>query len=284
MARAKQLLTSAQMLACLGITAAMHTTPTNAMEALIGLPLLDLVVQGEARASVHCLWSLGSWSYLHPNSGHSNILVRLQQLDPIFNMRVDVMRPAYNFDPKYTVTLLSREDWTTGTGSPPIVKGHVWFTDRSQLEGGGTGTGAGVYGQSDRRKLSLSLGQYATVFQADVFAILACLHDTEAHGLTGKHTSICSDSLAALNALEAVRTTYPLVHQCQEVLNDIPTRHAVGLYWVPGHAGVQGNETADGLARSDSASGYVRLEPALGVSLRDIRSKINRWLGNQHQR
>jgi hypothetical protein len=81
------------------------------MEALVGLPPLDLVVQGEARASAHRLWSLGSWSYLHSNSGHSKILVRLQQLDPIFNMRVDVMRPTYNFEPKYRVMALTAHDF-----------------------------------------------------------------------------------------------------------------------------------------------------------------------------
>jgi hypothetical protein len=79
---------------------AMRTTPTGAMEALVGLPPLDLVVEGEARASAHRLWSLGSWSYLHPNRGHGRILDRLQRWDPIFNMRLDVMRPSYNFDSK----------------------------------------------------------------------------------------------------------------------------------------------------------------------------------------
>ena len=44
--------------------------------------------------------------------------------------------------------------------------------------------------------------------------------------------SICSDSLVALKALEAVRTTSPLVHQCQKALNDISDRHAVDLFWV----------------------------------------------------
>jgi hypothetical protein len=85
-ARAKQLLGTIQRLACLGITGAMCTTHTNAMEALVGLPPLDMVVHGEARASTHHLWSLGSWSYLHPKSGHRMILVRLQQSEPIFNM------------------------------------------------------------------------------------------------------------------------------------------------------------------------------------------------------
>jgi hypothetical protein len=136
MARAKQVLRSVQRLACLGITEPMCTKPTNAMEALVVLPPLDLVVQGEATASAHHLWSLGSWSYLHPNSGHTTILVRLHQLYPVFNMRVDVMRPAYNFEPKYRVKLLSRKDWTIGTGTPPIVKGHVWFTDGSWMEEG----------------------------------------------------------------------------------------------------------------------------------------------------
>jgi hypothetical protein len=65
----------------------------------------------------------------------------LQQSDPIFNMGVDAMRPAFNFEPKYRVTMLTREDWTIGTGTAPVVKGLVWFTDGSKMK---EGTGAGV--------------------------------------------------------------------------------------------------------------------------------------------
>jgi len=79
-------LSKIQRLASLRITGAVRTTPTCAMEALICLPPLELVVQGEARMAVHHLWSLGCWSYLHPNRGHSSILKRLQQSDPIFNL------------------------------------------------------------------------------------------------------------------------------------------------------------------------------------------------------
>jgi hypothetical protein len=67
MASAKKKLSRVQRLACLGITGAMHTTPTNAVEALICLPPLELVVQSEVRSAAHRLWSLGGWSYLHPN-------------------------------------------------------------------------------------------------------------------------------------------------------------------------------------------------------------------------
>ena len=86
----------------------------------------------------------------------------------------------------------------------------------------------------------------------------------------------------ALNALKAVRTMSPLVQQCQKALNDISTEHAVGLCWVPGHAGVRGNEIANELARGGCALKFVGPELALGVSRQDIRRRI-RLLVNQHR-
>jgi hypothetical protein len=44
----------------------------------------------------------------------------------------------------------------------------------------------------------------------------------------------------------------------------------VGLYWVPGRAGVQGSEIANELAKDGSAVKFVGPEPALGVSRLDI--------------
>ena len=60
------------------------------------------------------------------------------------------------------------------------------------------------------------------------------------------------------------------------------TWHAVGLYWVPGHAAVQRDEMANKLARGGSALKFVGPEPALGVSRQDIRRRIRCWLVNQH--
>jgi hypothetical protein len=138
--------------------------------------------------------------------------VQLQQSDPIFNMGVDAMRPAYNFKPKYKVMILTREDWTKGTGTPPMIKGDVWFTDGSSMWGGGIR--AGLFRQSVRRRLSFSLGKYATVFQTKAFDSLACVHYIKVHGIPEKHISICSDSQAALKALRAIRTTPQLIYQC----------------------------------------------------------------------
>jgi ribonuclease HI len=189
--------------------------------------------------------------------------------DPIFNMRINVMKPVFNLEPKYRVTMLTREEWTRGPGTPPVVKGFIWFMGGSRTV---EGTGAGVYGQSANRRLSISGN--ATVFQAEVYAILACVHEIETQDLPEKYVSICSDSQAALKPLQAAKTTSPLVQQCQQALNEISTRYALGLYWVPGHAGVRGKKIADELVRSGSVQWFVGPEPFLGVSRQNIRRKM----------
>jgi hypothetical protein len=143
MASAKKKLSKVQRPACLRITGAIHTTPTGAIEALAGLSLLDLMIQEEANSAAHRLWSLGCWSYLHPSQGHSCILTRLQKSDHIFNTGVNVMKPVFNLEPKYRVTVLTRDEWTRGPGTPPAVKRLVWFMDGSRTA---EGTRAGVQG------------------------------------------------------------------------------------------------------------------------------------------
>jgi hypothetical protein len=62
----------------------------------------------------------------------------------------------------------------------------------------------------------------------------------------------------------------------------ISARHAVRLFWVPGHAGVRGNEIADELARGGLAQRFLGSEPVLGVSRENIRRKMKRWIENKH--
>jgi hypothetical protein len=72
-------------------------------------------------------------------------------------MGVEVMKPVFNLEPKYRVIMLTRKEWTRGLGSPPAVKGLVWFMDGSRTV---EGTRAVIYGQSVNRWLSISLGTW----------------------------------------------------------------------------------------------------------------------------
>jgi ribonuclease HI len=82
------------------------------------------------------------------------------------------------------------------------------FTDGSRTA---EGTRAGVYEQSVARSLSISLGKHATAFQAEVYVILACVHETDTQDRPEKYVSICCDSQAALKAIQAAQKTSPLV-------------------------------------------------------------------------
>jgi hypothetical protein len=89
----------------------------------------------------------------------------------------DKMRPAYNFETKYRVIMSTSEEWTKEPRVHPTGKEPVWYTDRSRQQ---NRTGAGVFGQSLGKRLSICLSRYTTVVKAeDIYAILACLYDIQ---------------------------------------------------------------------------------------------------------
>jgi hypothetical protein len=55
-------------------------------------------------------------------------------------MGVDVMRPVFNLEPKYGVTMLTRGEWSRGPETLPLIKEFVWFMEGSRTaEGPGLG-------------------------------------------------------------------------------------------------------------------------------------------------
>jgi len=56
----------------------------------------------------------------------------------------------------------------------------------------------------------------------------------------------------------------------------------VGLYWVPGYAGVRGNDIVNNLARDGSFQRFVGPEHFLGVSRQNIKRKMKHWMEKQH--
>ena len=87
--------------------------------------------------------------------------MQFQRSDPIFNMGVDVMKPAFNLECKYMVTMPTREEWTRGPVTP-VVKGFFCFNDVSRMM---EVTRAVVYGKSLGRRLRISLENMLQFFR-----------------------------------------------------------------------------------------------------------------------
>ncbi|KAJ8909306.1 hypothetical protein NQ315_004678 [Exocentrus adspersus] len=152
----------------------------------------------------------------------------------------------------------------SGTRDPDALVSHglVWFTDGSKtLEG----TGAGVLGVRPRGGTQFPLGKHASVFQAEVFVISACVSENLKRGYSNQHIQICTDSQAALHALKSSRIISQVVLECTNSLAALGQRNKVRLVWVPGHSGVAGNEEADVLAPKGSSDTLTGPEPAIGL-------------------
>lgn len=112
---------------------------------------------------------------------------------------------------------------------------------------------------------SVPLGRFASVFQAEIYAIIACAEMAEHLTSTGEMV-IYSDSQAALKALGRDETTSAIVKECKEALKRLAERADLTLAWVPGHEGNMGNEQADELARKGAEESLVGPEPRLPIA------------------
>jgi ribonuclease HI len=142
--------------------------------------------------------------------------------------------------------------------------------------------GAGVYKWASRRGHSFSLGHHTTVFQAEIYAIKACIMENIEKGYKGRNIYILSDSQADIKALNNFQINSKLVWDCHQSLMRLAEHKSVQLIWVPGHMGIDGNEKADQLARQCSSRPFIGPELALGISTKTAREVIRVWTNRKH--
>jgi ribonuclease HI len=209
-------------------------------------------------------------------SGHSKAL-QAPAGCKTWHMPKDRMPTMFDHRRPFRVIIPTRQEWPGGK-----LEGNgrqTWYTDGSKTT---TGTGAGICRLKPRAEASYSLGQYPTVFQAEVLAIQRAAEEIQKRGPGAQPIQIYSDSQAALKALSSDRVTSLTVRDCKAALSNLARRNQVTLTWIPGHMGHKGNERADELARLGSANQFVGPEPVLGIPWSAVRQELETWSIQMH--
>ncbi|KAJ8914612.1 hypothetical protein NQ315_015349 [Exocentrus adspersus] len=242
-------------------------------------PREDTKIVKANKAPLHLVtvWTDGEGLNISPSKSTIIAFTRRQKLEGLGPLRLRnkeiQLSGEYMFNRDFEISIGDRGDLTEDHYS--TLPGITWYTDGSKTE---QGTGAGIYSGMRKIELSLPLGRYTSVFQAEVYALLQCARENNLRAYRNKRINILTDSQAALKGLWNHKVTSRLLWECWEELSDLARHNRVVLLWVPGHSGIKGNEKADELARKGSSASYIGPKPAVGVSKTMVRSQVKEWV------
>lgn len=272
------LLQRVQRLCCLGISGAIRTTSTRAIETILHIHPIEVQVKYEAALAMMRLRATGEWICKDHVTKHQTILDRLPG-NTITETDCDRV-PARPFITNCGTQIPDRESWLNGTFLDGLSGIH-FYTDGSKMDGK---TGLGFYNCDLSVGKSFRLPDHNTVFQAEVTAITECLKYINIEGISGD-IKILTDSQAAILAISAETVRSATILRCKEEINNFSTGGSLDLIWVPGHTDIEGNEMADELAREGSSLSEVNIcnpKPfqALKVELRQWADGMHRSIWN----
>ena len=269
------------------ITGAMKSTPTAGMERLLNITPIHLHIKKEAIACYARLKQTKTWRPKEGeplwNRGHTHLITKLVKEIPELNKPNDKLTTTHRTSKNFITTIEDRSNIEKFRPKPYEENIINCFTDGSRSNGT---TGAGYISMNSEFKEqdSIYLGKDATVFQAEIIAIMEASRNLLTKKINGKDIRIYIDSQSAIKALGHYESRSTCVLECKKMLNMLGTRNKVSLNWIPGHEGHMGNEVADRLAKRGGQMKPEGPEPYVPIGNRTKKGYIKEWAEKQYKK
>lgn len=123
------------------------------------------------------------------------------------------------------------------------------FTDGSKIKGKVGAALSFWNSETEIKTIKLSLPSYCTVYQAELLAIWKASEEMIKHQAVT--FALYSDSMSALQTVTNLSSLHPLAVDTRKNLSALKTQNKIAtLFWIKAHAGLEGNERADSLAKA----------------------------------
>ena len=262
------------------MTGAMRTTPINTLESITGLQSMedrkDIKVMTQAqkfkrldrhpmqnRMKMPTKGRLKRPSFIHESRAlereHSEILEHTA-CPLLQNAAVPPWKKSFYPAIQTSIPGIGSKETQSGLARYAMAQAHIqdnfpsdqWthaYTDGSATEATRNG-GGGVYIQykDGEEQQSIATGKFSTNYRAESEALRMaadCL--TKNRNRTHNNIVIFTDALSVLQSLQSPKTKE--LNELTSALGILAERANLTLQWIPAHCGIQGNETADTLAK-----------------------------------
>jgi ribonuclease HI len=283
--RAMKKLEKAQRVALLSIFGVMGSTPIMAMETLIGISPIRVYIQEVAVHTMCRLRRRGQWLSwgrmgVLATQTHIQTCEAIGGIIPETGYPCDFRKDYFPELSKFRRVIRTRDQWME-QGYPDVDPLElICHTDGSKLDGL---AGAAFYYSGPGGVGKFPLGEYASVFQAEVIGIIEAIASIDEHDSDGSEgVNFFVDCMGALQALDSDTPVVELVRECFGALNRLAERREVTLYWVPAHRGYEGNERVDVLAKEATKVAFCGPLPIIPLSVTAVRTAIRQWALIQH--